>query len=102
MRGDIVKNVRIDESGELRCWNCGGKGFTEKRTARSKWLTAVLGILTLGVWLIILALATKKKLKCQSCGEYNDPGNAKVYDGPGGRKYRKRKEQQSAPEATDD
>ena len=34
-------------------------------------------------------LATKKKLKCQRCGEYNDTGSGKPYDGPVGRKYRK-------------
>lgn len=91
-----MKNVRIDENSELRCWNCGGKAFTEKRTARSKWITVVLGILTLGIWLLILVLATKKKLKCQVCGEYNDPGNAKPYEGPAGRKYRQQWEAQQS------
>lgn len=62
-----MKDVRIDQDGELRCWKCGARGFTEKRTARSKVLVGVG------------ALATKKKLKCQSCGEYNDVGNAKPY-----------------------
>lgn len=37
------------------------------------------------------ALLTKKKFKCQACGEYNDAGNAKPYKGPAskrlGRKY---------------
>jgi Short C-terminal domain len=28
------------------------------------------------------ALLTKKKLKCNACGEYNDTGNAKPYKGP--------------------
>jgi hypothetical protein len=35
------------------------------------------------------ALVTKKKLKCQRCGEYNDTGNGKPYEGPAGRKYKK-------------
>lgn len=72
-----MKDVRIDQAGELRCWNCGGKGLTEKRTLRSK--------ATFGVG----ALLTKKKLKCQVCGEYNDTGSAKPYGGPESRKYRK-------------
>jgi hypothetical protein len=75
-----VKDVRLDQDGELRCWNCGSKGFTEKRTFRSKALVGVG------------ALLTKKKLKCQVCGEYNDTGNAKPYDGPAARKYRKQYE----------
>lgn len=36
-----MKNVRIDENSEMRCWNCGGEGFTEKRTARSKTAVGV-------------------------------------------------------------
>ena len=63
-----MKDVRIDADGEMRCWSCGAKGFTLKRTARSKVLVGVG------------ALATKKKLKCQSCGEYNDVGSAKPYE----------------------
>lgn len=73
-----MKNIRFDTDGIPRCWNCGAKGFTEKRTFRSK-------VLGLGVG----SLATKKKLKCQRCGEYNDPGNGRPYDGPASRKYRK-------------
>lgn len=72
-----MKDVRIDQANELRCWNCGAKGFTEKRTLRSK---ALIGV---------GALLTKKKLKCQVCGEYNDTGNAKPWDGPASRKYQK-------------
>jgi len=72
-----MKNVRVDEDGELRCYNCGSKAFTHKRTVRSKLMVGVG------------ALMTKKKLKCQVCGEYNDPGNAKPYTGPAGRKYQK-------------
>jgi hypothetical protein len=82
-----VKDVRIDQDGELRCWNCGAKGFTEKRTLRSKALVGVG------------ALLTKKKLKCQVCGEYNDTGNAKRYDGPASRKYKKQYEAEKAARA---
>lgn len=42
----------------------------EKRTFRSKMLVGVG------------ALVTKKKLKCNACGEYNQTGNAKPYKGP--------------------
>jgi hypothetical protein len=79
-----LKDVRLDQDGELRCWNCGAKGFTAKRTFRSKALVGVG------------ALITKKKLKCQVCGEYNDTGNAKVYDGPASRKHRKTYEAEKA------
>ncbi len=35
------------------------------------------------------ALLTEKNLKCQICGEYNDAGNAKPYEGAKSRVYRK-------------
>ncbi|MGD0083550.1 MAG: SHOCT domain-containing protein [Acidimicrobiales bacterium] len=79
-----MKDVRIDRDGSLRCWNCGAKGFTEKRTLRSKALVGVG------------ALLTKKKLKCQNCGEYNDTGNEKPYEGPADRKWRKVYEKEQA------
>ncbi|MEQ1786544.1 MAG: DUF2510 domain-containing protein [Acidimicrobiales bacterium] len=72
-----MKDIRVDAEGEFRCWNCGNKGLLEKRTFRSKALVGVG------------ALLTKKKLKCQTCGEYNDTGNAKPYTGPAARKWRK-------------
>ncbi len=72
-----MNNIRIDADGTPRCWNCGSKALTEKRTFRSK---AAVGV---------GALLTKKKLKCQRCGEYNDTGNGKPWTGPAARKYRK-------------
>ena len=75
-----MKNIRIDSNGELRCWNCGSKGLLAKRTARSK--------VAFGVG----ALASNKKLKCQSCGEYNDTGTAQPFTGPASRKWRKQYE----------
>lgn len=66
-----MKNVKVDQEGNLRCWKCGGKQFLAKRTGRAH----VIGYLTVGVG----ALATKKKLKCQQCGEYNQVGNAEPY-----------------------
>ena len=84
-----MKNVCVDTSGELRCWNCGSKGFTEKRTFRAKYLAGPL------------ALMTKKKLKCQICGEYNDSGNADPYNGPHSKKYRQMYEAEQAAESGD-
>lgn len=57
-----MKNIKMDENGEARCWNCGGKSFRQKRTFRSK--------VAVGVG----ALLTKKKLQCNQCGKYNDVG----------------------------
>lgn len=74
----------MDDQGELRCWNCGSKGFKSKRTFRSK--------LAVGVG----ALVTKKKLKCETCGEYNDTGDAKPYTGPESKKYRRMYEEAEA------
>jgi DNA-directed RNA polymerase subunit RPC12/RpoP len=79
-----MKDIRIDSTGSPRCYNCGSKGLTEKRTLRSKALVGVG------------ALLTKKKLKCQRCGEYNDAGNGKPYTGPAARKYRKEWELEQA------
>ena len=72
-----MKDIRIDSDGELCCWKCGFSNFLEKRTARSKVLVGVG------------SLVTKKKLKCQVCGEYNDTGNAKPYTGAASKKYQK-------------
>lgn len=73
-----MKDIRVDAEGEFRCWNCGNKGLLEKRTFRSKVLLGVGSLLA------------KKKLKCQTCDEYNDTGNARPFDGPASRKWRKR------------
>lgn len=80
-----MKDVRFDPDGSPRCWNCGSRAFTNKRTTRSKVLVGVG------------ALLTKKKLKCQRCGEYNDTGNGKPYDGPASRKYRDEWAAEAAP-----
>jgi hypothetical protein len=78
----------VDSDGEFRCWNCGNKGLLAKRTFRSKMLVGVG------------ALLTKKKLKCQTCGEYNDTGSAKPFTGPASRKWRKRYEQEQAAKSS--
>lgn len=88
-----MRDVCVDGDGVLRCWNCGGKDqFLAKRTGAAH----ITGFVTVGIG----ALATKKKLKCQLCGEYNQTGNAKPYMGPAGRKYRKQEQRaQKAQEA---
>ncbi len=61
-----MNDVRIDEYGEQRCWNCGGKDFAARRPLRS--------ILLLGGF----ALLTKKKLRCQNCGKFNEVPSSAV------------------------
>lgn len=70
-----MRNVQVDENGELQCWNCGARAFTHKRTFRSKALGVTAAPLTGGLSLAA-PLGTKKKLKCQSCGKYNDVDTA--------------------------
>ena len=96
-----MKDIRIDKDGLPRCWNCGSKGFTEKRTFRAKAVGVATAVTVIGAPLAAGGvLATKKKLKCQRCGEYNDTGSGKPYDGPAGRKYRKEwKAEQKATQA---
>lgn len=72
-----MKDMRVDMAAEFRCCNCDNKGLIEKRPFRSK------GLIGVG------ALLTKKKLKCQTCGEYPDTGNAKPYTGPEATKWQK-------------
>ena len=73
-----MKSVRVDTTGELRCWNCGGASFREKRTVRSKMMVGVG------------SLATKKKMKCHLCDEFNDVGSAKPYKGPASKRRGKK------------
>ena len=81
-----MKNIRIDQDGNLRCWKCGASGdaLLYKRTARSKVLFGVG------------ALATKKKIKCQVCGEYNDTGNAEPWAGTPAEQLQARKAERDA------
>ena len=66
-----MKDICVDEDGNLRCASCGGKNFHGRRTARAH----VIGYVTVGVG----ALATQKKLRCQECGAYNKQGNAQPW-----------------------
>ena len=63
-----MQDIRIDESGEFRCWYCGAKNFDHKRTFKAK--------ATFGGG----ALLTHKKLKCQACRKYNMVGNAQSFE----------------------
>lgn len=88
-----MKDARVDAAGQLRCWNCGvANNFKQKRTFRSKVLVGVG------------ALITKKKLKCNACGEYNQTGGAKPYTGPAnkrlGKKFKTRLEDLDAAAVT--
>lgn len=66
-----MKDIQVDENGDLRCAECGGKHFQDRRTTRAH----VIGWTTVGVG----ALATRKKLRCKLCGAYNKQGNAQPY-----------------------
>ena len=84
-----MKNIRIDQDGVFRCWKCGAKAFKSKRTMRSKVIGGTAGVLTLGIGAAPAVLATKKKLQCLRCNEYNDTGKGQPYDGPDSRKFKK-------------
>jgi hypothetical protein len=81
-RGIAMRNVRVDTTGELRCWHCGCTSFTEKRTFRAKVIGVTVGVATVGIYGVVAPLLTKKKMKCRICGDYNDVGNAQPYKGP--------------------
>jgi DNA-directed RNA polymerase subunit RPC12/RpoP len=61
-----MKDIQVDEDGNLRCATCGGKHFQGRRTTRAH----VIGFVTLGAG----ALLTQKKLRCLQCGAYNYQG----------------------------
>ncbi|MDZ4233246.1 MAG: DUF2510 domain-containing protein [Dietzia sp.] len=69
------KSVRIDVDGELRCWNCGSKNLETRRRTKSKFFGAAIGVAVIGPLGAAAALAAKKRLRCQGCGEYNDVGS---------------------------
>lgn len=73
-----VNNIQVDDDGELRCWSCGGRHFTEKRTFRAKAIGVTAAMTTVGIAAAGI-LGTKKKLRCKLCGVYNDVGSADPY-----------------------
>lgn len=76
-----MEDIRVDEDGVFRCWNCGGRNFTEKRTGRAKVFGGTAGVLTFGVAGAAVPLLAKKRLRCQSCNKYSATGNAKPWTG---------------------
>lgn len=82
LTGGVQNNVRIDDTSKLRCWNYAGKGFTEQRAVRPN--------VALGTG----ALATKKKLKCQTCGSTTTLATLSPFPGPERPKHRKQWEKQ--------
>ncbi|AZV00668.1 hypothetical protein SEA_ENALISNAILO_17 [Gordonia phage EnalisNailo] len=81
-----MQDVQVDSDGAFRCWNCGGKNLSAKRTRRAKVTGTAAGaagvLVTGGVGAVAAlggTLATKKKLYCQACGAYNKMGNAQPF-----------------------
>lgn len=74
-----MEDVQVDGNGDLRCSNCGGKNFTQKRTRRAKVIGVTAGIATVGVAGAAAPFIAKQKLYCQACGTYNQMGAAKPY-----------------------
>jgi hypothetical protein len=62
-----MRVIGVDKHGNQHCWKCGGQGFTIERTTGVK---VVLGI---------HANVTSPKLRCVSCGEFNEVGSATEY-----------------------
>lgn len=77
-----MKQVCIDESGELRCWKCGSKNLETRRTSGGKFFGAAVGIVALGPLGAAGALAAKKRIRCQGCGQYNETGNPQKWVPP--------------------
>lgn len=75
-----MKDIQVDQDGELRCATCGGKHFTEKRTVRAKAAGGGAAVLTFGIAGAAAPLMTKKKLQCKLCGAYNKVGNAQPFE----------------------
>ena len=84
-----MSNIRYDSNGEMRCYWCGFRHFTHKRTFASK--------ATLGVG----ALLTGKKAKCQRCNQYNNLGKREAVARPAigqiPRRVRSRTPQRNSP-----
>ena len=78
-----VGDIRFDETGEIRCYWCGARSFTEKRTGRAKVAGAVAAVTVVGAVVGAAGvLATKKKMRCHRCGTYNRTGSGKPWTGP--------------------
>lgn len=65
-----MKDVLIDQAGQLRCPNCKGKNFDTQRSLKAKVMFGVG------------ALLAPKRLKCLNCGEMSKGGNAQLWIDP--------------------
>lgn len=74
--------MRIDDAGDLRCWNCGSKNLETRRRTGSKLFGSAVGVVVAGPFGVAGALAAKKRLRCQGCGEYNDVGKPEPFTQP--------------------
>lgn len=74
-----VEDIKVDQNGDLRCSNCGGKNFTQRRTRRAKVIGVTAGVAIVGVAGAVAPLIARQKLYCQACGAYNRMGSAKPH-----------------------
>lgn len=65
-----MKDILVDQAGELRCPSCHGRNFEAKRTTRAK--------VTVGVGALLLP----KRMKCMQCGTYAKVGDATPWRDP--------------------
>jgi hypothetical protein len=60
-----MRAVRVDQYGQLHCWNCLGTNFERKLPVHSKVMSA------------IRIRASAEQLRCLVCSQYNDVAHAK-------------------------
>lgn len=78
-----MKETTVDKEGRVRCPECGGSDFSDKRTGKAK----LGGVLTLGVGVAVMP----KRLKCRGCGTNLRRGRGKPFEkSKAGKKFAKR------------
>ena len=70
-----MRDVLIDDEGNLRCPKCKTGTFDRERTVKAK----TAGFLTVGPGLFLLP----KRMRCLACGTISKSGNAKPLNPPG-------------------
>jgi hypothetical protein len=65
-----MKDVLIDQEGQLRCPKCKGANLDLQRSLKSKVIFGVG------------ALLAPKRIKCLACGELSKAGNAQLWNDP--------------------
>jgi Zn finger protein HypA/HybF involved in hydrogenase expression len=65
-----MRDILIDQTGQLRCPKCGGRNFDAQRSLKAKVMFGVG------------ALLAPKRLKCLNCGEMSKGGNAQPWNDP--------------------